>query len=190
MIAEGSTRWIGFLLFTIVGERLELSQFLPVPTWSKQALGILLSLFFIGLVLPFHGIGNEVMGMAGLLISVWLLIFDMAKVAAKKKAQFRYIGVGLRVGYLCLGAQGLILLFMESHPLFYDLVLHTFFLGFTLLDLNVSYPLGKMLLLKGGIQSLLDETFFEHLSCPIGLDRSPMYAPGRNFFVMVSFKFP
>lgn len=131
MIAAGSTWWIGFLLFTIVGERLELSQFLPVPTWSKQALGILLSLFFIGLVLPFHGIGNEVMGMAGLLISVWLLIFDMAKVAAKKKAQFRYIGVGLRVGYLWLGAQGLILLFMESHPLFYDLVLHTFFLGFT-----------------------------------------------------------
>lgn len=131
LIAAGSTWWIGFLLFTIVGERLELSQFLPVPSWSKKALGALLGLFFIGLILPFHGTGNEVMGVAVLLISVWLLIFDMAKVAAKKKAQFRYIGIGLRVGYLWLGAQGLILLLMESHPLFYDLVLHTFFLGFT-----------------------------------------------------------
>lgn len=131
LIAAGSTWWIGFLLFTIVGERLELSQFLPVPSWSKKALGALLGLFFIGLILPFHGTGNEAMGMAVLLISVWLLIFDMAKVAAKKKAQFRYIGIGLRVGYLWLGAQGLILLLMESHPLFYDLVLHTFFLGFT-----------------------------------------------------------
>lgn len=62
--------------------------------------------------------------------------------------------------------------------------------GFTLLDLDVSYPLGKMLLIKGGVQNLLDETFYEHLSRPIGLDKSPMYAPGRNFFVMVSFKFP
>lgn len=131
MIAAGSSWWIGFLLFTIVGERLELSQFLPVPSWSKKALGALLGLFFIGLTLPFHGWGNEVMGLAVLLISVWLLVFDMAKVAARKKAQFRYIGVGLRVGYLWLGAQGLILLLMESHPLFYDLVLHTFFLGFT-----------------------------------------------------------
>ncbi len=131
LIAAGSTWWIGFLLFTIVGERLELSQFLPVPSWSKKALGALLGMFFIGLTLPFHGAGNEVMGIAVLLISVWLLIFDMAKVAAKKKAQFRYIGIGLRVGYLWLGAQGLILILMESHPLFYDLVLHTFFLGFT-----------------------------------------------------------
>lgn len=131
MIAAGSTWWIGFFLFTIVGERLELSQFLPIPSWSKRGLGTILSLFFLGLVLPFHGVGNEVMGSAALLISVWLLVFDMAKVAAKKKAQFRYIGVGLRVGYLWLGAQGLILTLLESHPLFYDLVLHTFFLGFT-----------------------------------------------------------
>lgn len=131
LIAAGSTWWIGFLLFTIVGERLELSQFLPAPSWSKKALGILLGLFLMGLILPFHGTGNEVMGLAVLLISVWLLVFDMARVAAKKTNRFRYIGIGLRVGYLWLGVQGLILLWMENHPLFYDLVLHTFFLGFT-----------------------------------------------------------
>lgn len=131
LIAAGSTWWMGFLLFTIVGERLELSQFMPVPSWSKKALGGFLALFFIGLLFPFHGLGNELLGVAVLLISAWLLSFDMAKVAAKKKDQFRYIGIGLRIGYLWLGIQGLILLLMESHPLFYDLVLHTFFLGFT-----------------------------------------------------------
>lgn len=131
LIATGSTWWMGFLLFTIVGERLELSQFLPVPSWSKKALGGLLGVFFIGLLFPFHGLGNEILGAAVLLISAWLLTFDMAKVAAKKKEQFRYIGIGLCIGYLWLGVQGLILLLMESHPLFYDLVLHTFFLGFT-----------------------------------------------------------
>lgn len=131
LVAAGSTWWIGFLLFTIVGERLELSQFLPVPSWSKNALKSLLALFSLGLIIPFHTWGNEIMGLSALLISAWLLVFDMAKVASKKPGQFRYIGIGLRVGYVWLGLHGLILLGMESHPLYYDLMLHTFFLGFT-----------------------------------------------------------
>jgi hypothetical protein len=130
LIAAGTTWWIGFLMFTIVGERLELSQFLPVPNWSKIALKTLLALFTLGLVVPFHSWGNEIMGGAALLIAIWLLRFDMAKVAARKKGQFRYIGLGLRFGYVLLGFQGLVLLFMESHALYYDLMLHTFFLGF------------------------------------------------------------
>jgi len=131
LIAAGSTWWIGFLLFTIVGERLELSQFLPVPSWSKQALKLLLALFAIGLAIPFHSWGNEIMGLSTLLISAWLLVFDMAKVISKKSGQFRYIGIGLRVGYVWLGIHGLILVGMESHALYYDLMVHTFFLGFT-----------------------------------------------------------
>lgn len=131
LIAAGSTWWIGFLLFTIVGERLELNQFLPVPSWSKLALKLLLILFTLGLIIPFHAWGNELMGLASFPIAIWLLVFDMAKVAARKKDQFRYIGIGLRMGYVWLGIYGLILLGMESHSLFYDLLLHTFFLGFT-----------------------------------------------------------
>jgi hypothetical protein len=130
LIAAGTTWWIGFLMFTIVGERLELSQFLPVPTWSQNALKTFLALFTLGLVVPFHFWGNEIMGGAALLISTWLLRFDMAKVTARKTAQFRYIGIGLRMGYVWLGLHGVILLAMESHMLYYDLILHTFFLGF------------------------------------------------------------
>ncbi|MEB2785334.1 hypothetical protein [Algoriphagus persicinus] len=131
LIAAGTTWWMGFLLFTIVGERLELSQFLPVPPWTKKALVIHLLLVFIGLLVPFHTWGNEILGLGILLIAVWLLVFDIAKVIAKKTEQFRYLGVGLSTGYLWLGGQGIILFALESHPLFYDLILHTFFLGFT-----------------------------------------------------------
>lgn len=131
LIAAGSTWWIGFLLYTIVGERLELSQFLPVPSWSRNALKSLLALFTLGLIIPFHSWGNEIMGVSAILIAAWLLVFDMAKVASRKQGQFRYIGIGLRVGYVWLGLHGLILLGMESHSLYYDLMLHTFFLGFT-----------------------------------------------------------
>ena len=56
---------------------------------------------------------------------------NVAKVAAKKDNQFRYIGIGLRMGYVWLMLHGLILLFLEGQVLFYDLLLHTFFLGFT-----------------------------------------------------------
>ncbi|NVJ87412.1 MAG: TonB-dependent receptor [Algoriphagus sp.] len=62
--------------------------------------------------------------------------------------------------------------------------------GFSLVDWDVSYPIGEKLFLKAGIQNLLDETYYEHLTRPIGTDKMPMYAPGRNFFLMVSFKFP
>ncbi|MDX5339375.1 MAG: hypothetical protein LPK25_10125 [Cyclobacteriaceae bacterium] len=131
LIAAGSTWWIGFLLFTIVGERLELSQFLPVPSCSQNALKSLLALFTVGLIVPFHTWGNEIMGISALLIAAWLLVFDMAKVASRKAAQFRYIGIGLQVGYLWLGIHGLIVMGMENQALYYDLMLHTFFLGFT-----------------------------------------------------------
>lgn len=131
LIAAGSTWWIGFLLFTIVGERLELSQFLPVPSWSQNALKSLLALFTVGLIVPFHAWGNEIMGISALLIAAWLLVFDMAKVASRKAAQFRYIGIGLQVGYFWLGIHGLILMGLGNHALYYDLILHTFFLGFT-----------------------------------------------------------
>lgn len=122
--------WIGFLLFTIVGERLELSKFLPIPSYAKNILYVLLVLFFIGMWMPFHQSGNWVMGFSAIFIAFWLLHFDMAKIAAKKDKQFKYIGVGLKVGYVWLVLNGLTLCFFNGHPLFYDLYLHTFFLGF------------------------------------------------------------
>lgn len=131
LIAAGTTWWMGFLLFTIVGERMELSQFLPVPPLAKYALILHLLLVFIGLIIPFHTWGNELLGVGILLIAIWLWVFDIAKVLAKKTGQFRYLGFGLKAGYLWLGMQGIILFALENHPLFYDLILHTFFLGFT-----------------------------------------------------------
>jgi hypothetical protein len=123
--------WMGFILFTIVGERLELSKFLPTPKLAKNALVWLLGAFLIGMWLPFHGSGNWLMGIAVILISFLLLHFDMAKIASKKNKQFKYIGIGLRVGYVWLTLNGIILCFFEAHAMHYDLYLHTFFLGFT-----------------------------------------------------------
>lgn len=131
LLAAAVPWWMGFLLLTIVGERLELSKFLPTPNLAKKGLALILGVFILGIWLPFHGSGRYLMGLSVLLVSVWLFAFDMAKIASRKPGQFKYIGVGLRVGYLWLFFNGALLIFYSHHPLFYDLFLHTFFLGFT-----------------------------------------------------------
>lgn len=130
LIAAGATWWIGFLLFTILGERLELSEFLPVKNRIKTLLLGFLGLFFLGLIFPFHGIGPHLLGAGAILISIWLLRYDMAKVSVKKGHQFQYIGLGLLTGYAWLFIFGFTVLLLPSHPLYYDLILHSFFLGF------------------------------------------------------------
>ncbi|MFC3414314.1 hypothetical protein [Algoriphagus hitonicola] len=130
LIAAGATWWIGFLLFTIVGERLELSEFLPVKNSIKNLLLAFLAMFLLGLIFPFHGSGPYFMGSSALLIAGWLLCYDMAKLSVKKENQFKYIGLGLLVGYVWLLIFGLTILLLSSHPLYYDLLLHSFFLGF------------------------------------------------------------
>ncbi len=131
LVPAGVPWWIGFILFTIVGERLELSKFLPVPNWSNQLLLLTLGSFFLGMWIPFHFGGIWLLGISVMLISAWLLKFDMARFAAKKKGIFKYIGIGLITGYSWLLVHGLILFSIPNHPLHYDMYLHTFFLGFT-----------------------------------------------------------
>jgi iron complex outermembrane receptor protein len=58
------------------------------------------------------------------------------------------------------------------------------------LDIDVSYAVSSVVAIKGGAQNLLNETYYEHLNRPIASTGLPLFAPGRNFFLMLSFKFP
>lgn len=60
---------------------------------------------------------------------------------------------------------------------------------FILLDIDVSYAVSSLIAIKGGAQNLLNETYYEHLNRPIAATGTPLFAPGRNFFLMLSFKF-
>lgn len=129
-VPVATTWWIGFVLLTIVGERLEFGKFLPNPRWSKALLYTILTMFFVGLIVPFHEGGNWIMGMCAITMGLWLLRFDMARISVLKEGYHRYIGLGLIIGYVWLVMFGLVLCLLASHPYFYDLFLHTFFLGF------------------------------------------------------------
>ncbi len=126
--------WGGFLLLTIVGERLELSRVRQPPVWARRMFGGLVALFCVGLLLS---VGNYVWGMrvantAVILLSIWLFIFDLARRNLRHSSLTRYIAANLLVGYGWLVISGLLGLLYSplTSGLYYDAWLHTLFLGF------------------------------------------------------------
>jgi hypothetical protein len=130
LVPSATVWWMGFILLTIVGERLELTRYLPVTQRAKAVLMGFLAMAVAGMAAPFHTIGAPVMGTAVLFVSLWLLKYDMARNAAHKAGIHRYIGVGLLAGYGWLATCGLIMVMAPGFSWAYDLTLHTFFLGF------------------------------------------------------------
>lgn len=124
------TWWIGFLLFTIVAERLELSRFLGLSNFKRNLLLAALASVGLGLVWPFHFSGNIVFALSLLAIALWLLKYDMAWFAVRKQGPHRYSGLLLIFGYAWLVITAVLLLVGNSSAFVYDATLHSFFIGF------------------------------------------------------------
>lgn len=122
--------WMGFVLFTIVGERLELSQFLPVSEKAKLYLFIFLGCFVVGLVLPFHGYGKYVSGIALIWTGIWMLRHDIITVGLKSSGLTKYSAAALLLANLALMLEGIFLITLPNTMLSYDTLVHTFFIGF------------------------------------------------------------
>ncbi|MCU0398813.1 MAG: hypothetical protein MUC73_12015 [Cyclobacteriaceae bacterium] len=122
--------WMAFLLFTIVSERLELSRFLPTTKSQKNWLLFFIMLFTLGVLVPFHGVGTVITGLSLVLISVWLLRFDVIRITLKKKELVRFTAIALTTGYIALMLDGLFILALSDSVNSYDIIVHTFFLGF------------------------------------------------------------
>ncbi|MEK6481346.1 hypothetical protein WJR50_27640 [Catalinimonas sp. 4WD22] len=119
--------WIGFLLFTIAGERLELSRFLPSNPFKRISFICAMSLFLLGLVLPFHGMGRMIFGSGLIFTGIWLYRFDIARITIKKEGLTRFVAAALLCGYFWLLLCGTLSLLSDFY---YDAVLHSFFIGF------------------------------------------------------------
>jgi hypothetical protein len=122
--------WIGFLLFTIVAERLELSRFLALMKFKRNLLWASIIFLLITLILPFHLYGYIFLAVAIAMISLWLLKYDMARHSVKVKGQHRYSGLLLITGYVWLLIMSVLLVFLKHFTFGYDAVLHSFFIGF------------------------------------------------------------
>lgn len=122
--------WMGFILFVIVGERVELSKFLPVTQRNKYLLVSFLILFLIGIVLPFHGPGKYLSGISLIFIALWLLRHDIISIGIKKEGLTKFSAAALMAGCLSLTLTGVFLISLPDLPFAYDAIVHTFFLGF------------------------------------------------------------
>ncbi len=123
--------WFAFLLLTIVGERLELSKFLPTSPFKRYSLTFGIVLFLAGLFFPFHNYGTYISGAGILTITFWLLKYDIARKSARATGIHRFTGTLLLLGYFWLGVTGTLMFFPAAPGFYYDAMLHSFFMGFT-----------------------------------------------------------
>jgi hypothetical protein len=122
--------WTAFALFIIVAERLEIMTALPVRDTDKKVfIGILLS-FVVGAFCSFHGAGNVTCGIILVGISLWLLGNDLIGIDIKKDNMPKYVAIGLLTGYIALLFTGIFFFVLSDRWLNYDVIVHTFFIGF------------------------------------------------------------
>lgn len=126
--------WMGFLVITISGERLELSRMLRLSTRSQGVYAATAILMIAAMALGIFdfALGMRVMGMALLGMAGWLLFFDIAWRRLHAGGQARYTAVCLLAGYVWLCVAGVIAVVRGgamAGPV-YDAILHAVFLGF------------------------------------------------------------
>ncbi|HID40282.1 MAG TPA: hypothetical protein EYP36_12325, partial [Calditrichaeota bacterium] len=100
--------WAGFLIVTIVGERLELTRFLNIAKNQYRLLYSMLVLLAVGLVFSLFNLdlAMRITGLANLALSIWLLRNDIARRALKKPGLTRFLSLALLTGYFWLGLSG------------------------------------------------------------------------------------
>jgi hypothetical protein len=126
--------WLGFLVLTIAGERLELSRMLERSRPSQVAFVGIIALFAAGLTRGGFGsnTGARLGGLALLALAVWLLRYDVARRTVRQRGLSRFTAVCLVSGYIWLVVAGVLTLWFGGviAGFAYDAVLHTVLLGF------------------------------------------------------------
>ena len=126
--------WIGFLMLTIAGERLEISRVLQISKEKKLACIFVVFVFIIGalLAIKVFDIGVRVASIGMIALALWLLRNDIARRTLHQPGLSRYIALSLILGYVWLGVSGLFGLFFGgvSSGFYYDATLHSVFVGF------------------------------------------------------------
>ncbi len=150
--------WAGFLVLTIVGERLELSRFSAYSRLRREIFTASAALYIAGLIVASIDsvAGFRLQGAGMLALALWLLVYDVARqrflpcprVLPKalalrllgydvprrpvQRGLVRFIAISLISGSVWLGASGVMwFTFAGTFTLFdYDAMLHSVFLGF------------------------------------------------------------
>jgi hypothetical protein len=127
--------WVGFLVLTIAGERLELARVLLLRRAALATFLTSVGVFLAGLAISGFapGVGVRVGGLGLIALGVWLLSYDLARKTIRQKGLTRFIAACLLPGYVWLIFAGALWLWwadrFTSGPL-YDAMLHSLLLGY------------------------------------------------------------
>jgi hypothetical protein len=147
--------WQGFLVVTIVSERLELSRLVRFSRWQQvnylAALGTLLGGIATTVVAP--DAGARLCGLGFLGLALWLWRYDIARRTVRKAGLTRFIAVALLAGYSWLGIGGLLALAFGSVTggLQYDAIVHAILVGFVIGMVFAHAPIIFPAILRAGL---------------------------------------
>lgn len=126
--------WAGFLVLTIVGERLELAALARLTRAGSAVFAALTVVLLAGLVLSAFetGAGIRLAGAALFGYALWLAHFDIARYTVRRPGLPRFVALALLPGYAWLGIGGLLwaLHGAEVAGFAHDAELHAVFVGF------------------------------------------------------------
>jgi hypothetical protein len=128
--------WVGFLILTIAGERLELNRVLRLSGHVRQLFLAAIGLFLAGLLLNLanYDLGVRLTGVGLVALGLWLLRYDIARFTVRKTGLTRFIAICLLTGYGWLGIGGALAIFfggVAAGPA-YDAMLHAILVGFVM----------------------------------------------------------
>ncbi len=128
--------WMGFLVVTIAGERLELSRMLRLSGLARGLFAACVMQMVFGMTLGlFHyAAGVQLLGAGLLAMALWLLRYDIAWRRLKAGGMARYISLCLLSGYAWLAIGGVLAIArggFTAGPV-YDALLHSVFVGFVM----------------------------------------------------------
>ncbi len=126
--------WLGFLVLTITGERLELGRIVHRGRWMQPLFLVLVLLLGAALAATAAGWSTapRLYGLALTGLALWLGRFDVARRTIRLPGQPRYMAACMLAGYLWLALAGLLLTaggLGGSGP-HYDAAIHAIALGF------------------------------------------------------------
>lgn len=126
--------WMGFIVLTIVGERLELSRVTRLSAQTQRLLIGAVAVYGAGALLALVdlAVGSRAVGVGAVLVALWLLRYDIAGRRLGHPGLTGYIAVCLVVGYVWLAISGVLaVLFGPVYAGFqYDAVIHALVGGF------------------------------------------------------------
>lgn len=185
--------WAGFLVLTIVGERLELSRLAPRSINANRLFLLSAGVFQAGLIWASldRARGQQIAGAGLLLLSLWLARFDVARYTVRQPGLPRFIALHLLTGYFWLAVGGIFWMLagrFSSNSAWqyfrYDAMLHSIFLGFVFSMIFAHAPIifpaitGRALLYR---KALYAHGILLHLSVAlrIGSDIAGHFAANR-----------